>query len=150
MVTLSQPEIKERTEYTTTSFQSAYKEWEQQFDVPSTYKESIVDFFGDRTSDVIFETIDEWLIKKLRVAFLDIEEVDSIYLEKSEPEILVTVLLSNQTYDDELMDRLLDREFDLQEQISNIYLDIYYVPLLERESKDCVSKYAKLVYRKME
>lgn len=78
--------------------------------------------------------------------FSDIEEVDSIYVDGVQDEVIVTVLLSNQKYDDSLMDALLDRELNILCKFQDLVPDFRYVPLLNRERDECVTENARLVY----
>jgi hypothetical protein len=85
--------------------------------------------------------------KWLKVEFSEVKDVDSIYIEQYQEKTTVIVLLSNEIYDDSLMDDLLDRELRIRNLMpSYFYLDFLYIPLLGLERQARVPQSAKQVY----
>lgn len=77
--------------------------------------------------------------------FPQIEEVAMIYLQYDEEGSTVTVLTTNRVYDDQLMDRLLDAEIELKEQLATQVM-FFYFPVGEQAASAVLPKRAKLLF----
>jgi hypothetical protein len=88
------------------------------------------------------------LIQALSAELSKFEEVYAIYYEGSEERMNVTVLLDHESYDDQLMDAMLDKEFEIRESINILSVDVLYVPLLGREIGDLVPGSARRIYKR--
>jgi hypothetical protein len=84
--------------------------------------------------------------QRLVTGFSGIEAIDSIYTEHYPGKVVITILLSNEKYDESLMDELLDREFDIQDEIPDLTMDFRYIPLLGRRRDECVSPSAGPIF----
>ncbi len=66
-------------------------------------------------------------------AFKLIKEINSITIKKSLNEWVIIILLDNKRYDDMLMNRLLDIEYDLQSRDEDPLLDFHYFPEVQNK-----------------
>jgi len=80
--------------------------------------------------------------EKIVEVFKVIPEVDSIYYLPASKKIII--LTNNKTYDDELMDRLLNIEYELHNDFELI--EFRYIPTIL--SNGTISAYVKLLYKK--
>lgn len=87
-----------------------------------------------------------FLIPKIIDLFDDVKGVAAVYIERVERQINGTVLLTGMTYDEDLLNDLLEKEWQLQEDLPSLNIDFHYVPLLGRKREDCVSAFAELVW----
>ena len=113
--------------------------------LPTNYKdivsEAIKSFWSSDAMNGLAEIQDtenkeEELKNKIINAFKQINEVESIYVQKYTYEWKVIILLSNEKHDDELMDRLLDIEYDLQNRDEDPLLDFSYIPKIYNNKWD--------------
>lgn len=82
-------------------------------------------------------------------AFRLIDEVEEIYLEIFHYELRVSVLLSTKTYDDELMDRLLDIEYEfIDKDYGDFLFDFHYIPNLTNIKGTILHPGAALVFKR--
>lgn len=81
-------------------------------------------------------------------AFADLDEVTAIYVQRYREELQVTVLLGIGTYDDEVMGKVLDREYDVQKAIARPVASFSYVPKVYVNRRDIVHPGAKLIYER--
>jgi hypothetical protein len=68
------------------------------------------------------------LFLEVRNIFSKIEQVEAIYIQGYREEIQIRVLLSINQYDDDLMNVLLDREYDLRKKYADTVFDFFYIP----------------------
>ncbi len=82
-------------------------------------------------------------------AFSDISEVKTIYLERNQSTYLFKVFITSKSYDDSLMDRLLDRELSLLNNFPDLGIAFHYIPYFqELTKKGMISESAKQIYIK--
>jgi len=81
-------------------------------------------------------------------AFKLIDEVVSIYVQKDTYEWKVIILLNNTKYDDKLMDRLLDIEYDLQNRDEDPLLDFSYIPKIYNNKWDILHPSSLLIFER--
>lgn len=84
----------------------------------------------------------------ITAALADLEEVTAIYVQAYREELQVTVLLGIATYDDELMEELLDREYDAQKAVPSPVLSFSYIPKVYENRRDIVHPGARLIYER--
>jgi len=60
--------------------------------------------------------------------FSKIEKVKSIYVQRYREELQIQVLLSTNQYEDDLMDTLLDIEYDIRKMFPEIVFEFFYPP----------------------
>ena len=82
------------------------------------------------------ENKEEELKNKIINAFKQIDEVESIYVQRYTYEWKVIILLNNTKYDNKLMDKLLDIEYDLQNRDEDPLLDFSYIPKIYNNKWD--------------
>lgn len=70
------------------------------------------------------------LEQAIYVQFYNIEQVQSIYVQRLREVYNVFVFLEQNHYDDELMDRLLDREGEILDLYQDNLFHFHYLPLL--------------------
>jgi hypothetical protein len=103
--------------------------------------EAIKSFWSSDATNVLAvvqdaEKKEEELKNNIVNAFKQIDEVEFIYLLRYTYEWKVIILLNNKRYDDELMDRLLDIEYDLQNRNEDPLLDFSYIPKIYNNKWD--------------
>ena len=77
-----------------------------------------------------------------------LSDVAMIYIEKFRSEFIFKIFVRADSYNDELMDLLLEREFDLLEQYSDLLMTFHYLPhTMAASAKGFVSETAKLIFR---
>jgi hypothetical protein len=136
-VELKRPRIQEDV--------TGYPYYEEDIDPIGTI--NLLDFLEAlRSGPSLSHEIYTYLDQRLVTEFSDIEAVDAVYTEHYRGKVVITVLLSNAAYDELLMDELLDREFDIQEEMSNLVMDFRYIPLLGRRRDECVSPPAEPIF----
>lgn len=80
--------------------------------------------------------------------YKDVKEVGAIYIQKYKKELQVTVLLKISQYKDELMDKLLDLEYELQEKYTEPLLALSYIPGDFKDIRSVVHPKAKLIFER--
>lgn len=78
--------------------------------------------------------------------FSQIEKVQSIYVQKYREEVQIQILLSVTQYDNELMDNLLDIEYDIRKRYTEIVFEFFYPPAGISDKKDFVHPQAYCIY----
>jgi len=92
--------------------------------------------------DVVTAEIDT---SHIYTRYYDVDQVEAIYVQ-SLPEVRsVFVLLRQDHYDDELMDRLLDREEEILDLYPDELFNFQYLPLLEGDRTRPIPKNAVLI-----
>ena len=86
----------------------------------------------------------------IAAAFGEIEEVQSIYVQKYRDEIQIFVLLSINQYNFDLMDKLLDLEYNIRKKYSEIVFEFFYPPMGTSEKKDFIHPQAICIYSKFQ
>lgn len=94
------------------------------------------------------EVIEYHLESELLRRFIPIPEVDAIYTGRYLDECRVTVLLSSEVYDDALMDRLLENEYEIHDTFQHLVLSFTYMPFLGRERSNFVHPSSKLIFNR--
>jgi len=77
-----------------------------------------------------------------------IEQVIAIYTQKYHSELQIVVFLNTDKYDNELIHRMLDIEYELQKQFRDPLLAFSYIPNVYENRRAVVSKTANLIYEK--
>ena len=94
------------------------------------------------------ENKEEELKNNIVNAFKQIDEVESIYVQRYTYEWKVIILLSNEKHDDELMDRLLDIEYDLQNRDEDPLLDFSYIPKIYNNKWNILHPSSLLIFER--
>lgn len=81
-------------------------------------------------------------------AFKDIDEVRAIYTQKYRQELQVIVLLSIEKYDDNLMYKLLNIEYDLQKENRDPLLAFSYIPKVYINKREVLHPNASLIFER--
>lgn len=92
-----------------------------------------------------FEKEIKWAIVE---KFKNIEKVAAIYIQEYRRELQVIVLLGIEVYDDELMDDLLDLEYDLHQEFYDPILSFSYIPRIYANRHDVVHPKALLIFER--
>ena len=80
--------------------------------------------------------------------FKNIEQVTAIYTQKYRYELQIIVFLNMETYNNGLMHKLLDLEYDLQKQFQEPLLAFSYIPKIYKNRRDIVHPNALLIFEK--
>ncbi len=75
-----------------------------------------------------------------------IDKVQAIYSQKHRAEMQIIVFLNTINYDNEIMDKILDIEYDLQQTYRDLYLAFTYVQGIHEDRKEVVHPKSKLIY----
>lgn len=78
--------------------------------------------------------------------FSKVEKVKSIYVQRYGEELQVQVLLSVTQYDSELMDVLLDIEYNIRKWYPEIVFEFFYPPAGISDKKDFIHPQAQCIY----
>lgn len=94
------------------------------------------------------EKSDEFILfTSIACKFMDIEEVDEIYVDRYLDEYLIYVMLNNDKYDSVLMDKLIERELKVFDLLPNLFLNFKYIPNKFIGKDDIIPIDAKLIYQ---
>jgi len=91
---------------------------------------------------------EDWIPFRIVAEFVQIDEVASIYMQKFDYESKITILLSIDKYDDELMDKLLDIEYALQSEIKEPLLSFSYIPKIYSDKSDILHPNNILIFER--
>lgn len=78
----------------------------------------------------------------------DVSEITAIYTQRYRAELQIIVFLNSETYNNELMYRLLDIEYDLQQQIRDPLLAFSYIPKIYQNRREIVHPNANLIFER--
>ena len=78
--------------------------------------------------------------------FSKVEKVKSIYVQKYREELQVHTPLSITQYDSDLMDTLLDIEYDIRKRYPEIVFEFFYSPAGISDKKDFIHPQAQCIY----
>lgn len=78
--------------------------------------------------------------------FSQIKKVQSIYVQKYREELQSQILLSIIQYDNDLMDALLDIEYDIRRGYPEVVFEFFYPPAEISDKKDFVHPQAHCIY----
>jgi hypothetical protein len=78
--------------------------------------------------------------------FRRVKEVKSIYVQKYGEELQIFVLVSVEKYDDDLMDKLLDMEYDIRKRFPELVFEFFYPPANVSEKKDFIHPQAECIF----
>jgi hypothetical protein len=76
-----------------------------------------------------FDELNETALHKISSAFWRFDRVTSVFVQKFRREVQVNVLLIVDQYDHDLMDQLLDAEYDLRNALSDLVCSFSYSPV---------------------
>lgn len=78
--------------------------------------------------------------------FSEVEKVKSIYIQRYREEVQIQILLSVTQYDSDLMDTLLDIEYDIRKKYPEIVFEFFYPPAGISDKKDFIHPQAQCMY----
>jgi hypothetical protein len=78
--------------------------------------------------------------------FSKIKKVKSIYVQRYREELQIFVLLFGDKYDADLMDKLLDIEYEIRKMFPDIVFQFFYPPAGISEKKDFIHPQAECIY----
>jgi hypothetical protein len=81
--------------------------------------------------------------------FKKIERVKSIYVQRYRRELQIFVLLLVDKYDADLMDKLLDIEYEIRKMFPDIVFQFFYPPAGISEKKDFIHPQAECIYKNL-
>jgi len=120
-------------------------------------------------SSILFDNVDDIVIQALSSAEIfnsfsllrreeieliiagklkNLKEITAIYTQRYKTELQILVFLNSETYDNELMYRLLDVEYDLQQQIRDPLLAFSYIPKIYENRREIVHPNANLIFER--
>ncbi len=102
--------------------------------------------FLEKEADL--QKLEQEALLSIRNKFSKIEKVKSIYVQKFREEIQIYILLSIEKYDGELMDRLLDIEYEIRKMYPEIVFEFFYPPVGVVDKKDFIHPSAQCIYTK--
>ena len=82
--------------------------------------------------------------------FSALGQVDRIFSHHENGDLVITVLTSNEMYDDVLMDRMLDIEFELSDRLTSPLLFVYLPSIDESEQSGLIPRDAVKLYDRKE
>jgi hypothetical protein len=82
----------------------------------------------------------------IAMEFSKVEKVKSIYFQRYREEIQVHILLSITQYETDLMDSLLDIEYDLRKKYPELVFEFFYPPAGISAKKDFIHPKAQCIY----
>jgi hypothetical protein len=78
--------------------------------------------------------------------FRRVKEVKSIYVQRYGEELQIFVLVSVEKYNDDLMDKLLDMEYDIRKMFPELVFEFFYPPARVSEKKDFIHPQAECIF----
>jgi len=93
-----------------------------------------------------FIELEHEALLNVAMEFSEVEKVKSIYFQRYREEIQVYVLLSISRYDGDLMDILLDREYDIRKRFPELVFEFFYPPADISDKKDFIHPQAQCIY----
>jgi len=136
---------------------SLYSAWSIYSTVLTEHPEMIVveAITAGRVFTIIYDLFQVWKEPKISEteliianAFKDIDEVTAIYTQRYRQELQVIVLLSIERYDDDLMYKLLNIEYDLQKENRDPLLAFSYIPRVYIDKRDILHPNALLIFER--
>ncbi|MGQ9626292.1 MAG: hypothetical protein ACUVV0_05220 [Anaerolineae bacterium] len=91
-------------------------------------------------SAIVRANFADYLEGEIRRKYQRTKQVEAIYIEHDLKVSQIIILLSSDQYDDDLMDRLLDIEYDVHKQFAAQMLSFSYIPLLDRKQDSILEK----------
>lgn len=92
------------------------------------------------------QELEQSALSTISTKFSKIEKVKSIYVQRYREEFQIHVLLSINQYDDDLMDTLLDIEYDIRKMFPEMVFEFFYPPAGISEKKDFIHPQAECIY----
>jgi len=117
-------------------------------EIPIEYKELYMPFaiIPVVEQEKSFQELEQEAFFLISRKFSKIKKVKSIYVQRYREEIQILVLLSTNQYDDDLMDTLLDIEYDIRKMFPEIVFEFFYPPAGISEKKDFIHPQAECIY----
>jgi hypothetical protein len=78
--------------------------------------------------------------------FRRVKEVKSIYVQRYGEELQIFILVSVEKYNDDLMDKLLDMEYDIRKMFPELVFEFFYPPARVSEKKDFIHPQAECIF----
>jgi hypothetical protein len=78
--------------------------------------------------------------------FRRVKEVKSIYVQRYGEELQIFILVSVEKYNDDLMDKLLDMEYDIRKMFPELVFEFFYPPARVSEKKDFNHPQAECIF----
>ena len=103
--------------------------------------------FGGKEGIIFLEKLTLLIIEQ---EYSRYEKVKSIYVQKYRAELQVQVLLSIDEYNDELMENLLDIEYDIRKRFSCLTFTFLYPPVGNVEREDIMHPEARCIFSRQE
>jgi len=99
----------------------------------------------EKGSKVVMEKIELFFVQKLKMC----EEVESIHSHKHLDTLIFTILLDSTEYDEDLMERFFETEYEIRDEFIDIPLRFNYLPILyEGDKARLVNPDYKLIFDK--
>ncbi len=100
----------------------------------------------EREGELERENLEESALFCIADKYSRYEKVKSIYVQKYRAEIQVHVLLGITEYDDDLMEDLLDTEYDIHKEFNYLSFTFLYPPVAFVDRKDIVHPEARCIF----
>ncbi|MDY6833449.1 MAG: hypothetical protein SVY53_01435 [Chloroflexota bacterium] len=98
----------------------------------------------EKTQDIL----EQESLLDIAISFDKIDKVRAIYVQKYRSEMQVQILLALDHYDDDLMDALLDVEYDIRKQHVKVVFEFLYHPVGRVATDDFIHPQARCIYTK--
>ncbi|MEW6409669.1 MAG: hypothetical protein AB1488_06095 [Nitrospirota bacterium] len=122
--------------------------WTQTLDVQIDYKDFYT-FIGIKPwfkKELEPRELEQEALLSIVSKFSEVEKIKSIYVQRYREEIQIYILLSITQYDSDLMDILLDIEYDIRKRYPELVFEFFYPPAGISDKKDFIHPQAQCIY----
>ncbi len=88
----------------------------------------------------------ELLFLEAAKRFKQFPQVKAIYIQECREDLFIYGLLDIKEYDDDLMDSLLDEEYEIRQQFKDFILSFFYPPIGDTDRKDVVHPASRCIF----
>ena len=118
--------------------------------IPSSYAYDFAQIFITRKNYIGIVEIDEERELKISVVskFIDLKEIVAIYVSSYLEEFIFSIVLSNQTADEELLNKAFEKELLLHDLFPNMFFSFRYIPSSLVSKNECVPGSSELIFER--
>lgn len=92
------------------------------------------------------EDLERAALLSIAANFAKIKQVKAIYVQKFREEIQIYILITSDRYDGNLMDELLDIEYEIRKKYSSLIFEFFYPPVFISDKTDFIHPQAQCIY----
>ena len=108
------------------------------------YKFALESILLEESDEARRERIELYFVQKLNI----FTEIKAIYSHKHFDTFVFTVLLNTDEYDDDLMEKFFEVEYEIRNDFGNPPLNFNYLPILHGNKKELINPNYKLIFDK--